>query len=77
MSVWKRVIFIKELSNHVNSVFWNVFSLNYLLSAGPVAYIHHLLYSPYKVVRSSVGVRQRARARIFGFSVNPWEKNPA
>lgn len=43
MSVWKRVIFIKELSNHVNSVFWNVFSLNYLLSAGPVAYIHHLL----------------------------------
>lgn len=48
------------------------FLLSYLLSAGPVACIHHLLICPIILLGQFGGVRERVRAGFYS-DVSPWE----
>lgn len=50
MSVWKHVLFIKKLSNHINLVFWNVFLTELFIICWSFPCIYHLLMRPIQLL---------------------------
>ena len=70
MRFWK-VPFIKEISNHISLVFWNVHLTKVLIICWSCCLYLSLANTSYKVVNSIDEIRERARAGIFWFNVNP------
>lgn len=66
-----RLYLLKEFSSHINLVLWNVFLTELFI----ICCFSRLSPPPaimsYKVVRSIAGVRERAKAEISWFCVNP------